>query len=319
MTCAVGAGRPAGAEAMCGWACGAAPPITPGRTARRAGQDGLPFPAGHALVLGDRRMREVRLREAALGTIAVVLTLSPASGEPLGQPAPGDPRLGRGVRSSVARSLRACARRVAECVPGGWQPYRQPDQPADRVPGAPPPHGGQVPGGAAEVELEPAVGSDHHCDEQAGRGEGEERNADDERLGGQEADGDEEPADEVGGGESPGAEAGGGLCPAGAAEPPYSRGQADQPEGMSSCPVRQRAATGHVDRADRAVPGRHLNGQPADVRSGCAGLRGSSGPPGWQFLRLTSGHGSLAERPGSKVISRRAGGPVSQMSHPAPG
>ena len=67
----------------------------------------------------------------------------------------------------------------------------------------------------AVVELEPAVGSDHHPDEQAGRGEGEERNADDERLGGQEADGDEEPEDQVGGGESPRAEVGGSLRPAG--------------------------------------------------------------------------------------------------------
>jgi hypothetical protein len=38
------------------------------------------------------------------------------------------------------------------------------------------------------------------------RSEGEERNADDERFGGQQADGDEEPEDEVGGGESPGTE-----------------------------------------------------------------------------------------------------------------
>jgi len=56
------------------------------------------------------------------------------------------------------------------------------------------------------VELKPAVGSDDHPDQQAGRGEGEERNADDERLGGQEADGDEEPEDQVGGGEYPRAE-----------------------------------------------------------------------------------------------------------------
>src|SRR5450631_4074031 len=113
-----------------------------------------------------------------------------------GGPAPADLRLAGGVRSSVARSwLRGWARPMAECVPGGWQPYRQPDQSADRVPGASPPHRGQVPGGAAVVDLEPAVGSDHHPDEQAGRGEGQERNADDERLGGQEAEGDDEPED----------------------------------------------------------------------------------------------------------------------------
>ena len=59
------------------------------------------------------------------------------------------------------------------------------------------------------------MGSDDHPDQQAGRGEGEQRNADDERLGGQEADGNEEPEDQVGGGESPGAEVGSSLSPAG--------------------------------------------------------------------------------------------------------
>jgi hypothetical protein len=71
-----------------------------------------------------------------------------------------------------------------------------------------------VAGGAATIDLETAVCSDHHHDEQAGGRGGEERIADDERLGRKDADSDEEPEGEVGDGESPGAEVGGGLCPA---------------------------------------------------------------------------------------------------------
>jgi hypothetical protein len=118
---------------------------------------------------------------------------------------------------------------MAECVPGGWEPYRQPHKPADRIPGASPPHCDHMPGGAAVVEPQPAVDSDHHPDEQAGRDEGEDRNADDERLGGQEPDGNEEPEDEVGDSEFPRAEVGGGLCSGGKSGPSTGGGNRAAP------------------------------------------------------------------------------------------
>lgn len=95
---------------------------------------------------------------------------------------------------------------MAERVPGGPQLYRQPDESPDWVPRPSPPDRDQVAGGTAVVELEPTVSRDHHPNEHAGRSEREERDSDEQRLGGQHADRNENPQDDVGTSECPGAD-----------------------------------------------------------------------------------------------------------------
>lgn len=173
---------------------------------------------------------------------------------------------------------------MADRMPCCGQTYRQPDQPADRIPRTSPPHSGQMPGRAAVVELKSAVGRDDYPDEEAGRGEGEERNADNEHLGGQEADGDEEPENEVGGGESPRGEVQSGLSPGGKKRFIDGRGEPHAPK----------------DPAGKAVapgfrPASH--GNPVVVSAASVDTRPPVQPrAGWEV--------ALARRPSCSVMNR---------------
>lgn len=174
---------------------------------------------------------------------------------------------------------------MSDRMPGCGQTYRQPDQPADRIPGTSPPHPGQMPGRAAVVELKSAVGRDDYPDEEAGRGQGEERNADNEHLGSQEADGDEEPENEVGGGESPRGEVPDGLCPGGNNRFIDGRGEPHAPKdpaGKAVAPGFRPASHGSPVVVSAASVGTRSPVQPRGPGSGRLPQRATQRKPRWQ-------------------------------------